>query len=858
MTQKAEDTSATDAAPPSSSDTHPIVTTLSRAGQSLISWVRQAPTATSFAAFILCLGLIGHVLHAQWYLNLAFIPRSPAWWSDFTASLWTPHLGICLNIALLTAVLGGLLERYYGTKRWLLSAVVSALGGTLTVHAWELIASLLSVDWMSAMIQRPTGGAGMVLIGVTAAASARMNSPWKWRIRALLCALVVVFLAFIGGTSAVLFMGATVSGLLLGILMHRRHEDESTLLRVHDPLRMTVPLSVAVVSIGTIWTLCSFHSSAPLAALRPGLSPDLAQQEEILRECGAALSDMECLRQFYQGSSEVYVPILLAAMPWVMQLVLAWGLFRGRRGALRGTVALQSFLALLGTANFMSMVFGSADSLPVDDEVLWIPVHLSQLFIPVLLPLFLVLLMIWTREAFTVRIAASTWTMWGLRTFLLAVVGAVATLILGILAPQNFFPRGTLGLLAESYAFSLLPTPLQWLFESPLYPETPAGTLILLGIPSLVWILSAVFCFVALQSPPMIAESSSARLASLVRESNAGNLGWMLTWEGNSTWISRDGKSGVSYRSDGSVALTVTDFASTRGAIDEVIAEFSAFSVAHGLVPALYSVGEETALAASRAGWVTLKVAEEAVCDLGNLAFTGKKFQDIRTAFNHANKQGIRAEWMTYPDASPQIRRQIREISDAWAREKSLPEMGFTLGGMKEIDDPETRMLVACDEDDRVHAVTSWMPVYREGTVVGLTLDMMRRKEGGFKPAIEFLIGRAALDAQDEGLEFISLSGAPLANSGLCEENPKLAMTPAVDIAPLLDAVSTMMEPMYGFRSLLAFKKKFQARFVPMYVALPDLGDGPAVSLALARAYVPHMGAREAATMITKVVFSHE
>ena len=58
------------------------------------------------------------------------------------------------------------------------------------------------------------------------------------------------------------------------------------------------------------------------------------------------------------------------------------------------------------------------------------------------------------------------------------------------------------------------------------------------------------------------------------------------------------------------------------------------------------------------------------------------------------------------------------------------------------------------------------MPVYRDGRVIGLTLDVMRRREGGWRPAIEFLIARAAQDAQARGLEMLSLSGAPLARSG--------------------------------------------------------------------------------------------
>lgn len=48
-------------------------------------------------------------------------------------------------------------------------------------------------------------------------------------------------------------------------------------------------------------------------------------------------------------------------------------------------------------------------------------------------------------------------------------------------------------------------------------------------------------------------------------------------------------------------------------------------------------------------GWGVLQVAEETALPLGGLAFTGRKFEDIRTALNHARKQGITAEWISFP-----------------------------------------------------------------------------------------------------------------------------------------------------------------------------------------------------------------
>ncbi len=114
-------------------------------------------------------------------------------------------------------------------------------------------------------------------------------------------------------------------------------------------------------------------------------------------------------------------------------------------------------------------------------------------------------------------------------------------------------------------------------------------------------------------------------------------------------------------------------------------------------------------------GWSGLQVAEEATLDLGQVAFTGKQFQDVRTALNRAKKSGITAEWISFPHAPLAIKDQIVAISEEWVADKGMPEMGFTLGGLDEIDDEQVRCLIAVDEDRTVRGVTSWLPVYRDG-----------------------------------------------------------------------------------------------------------------------------------------------
>ena len=53
------------------------------------------------------------------------------------------------------------------------------------------------------------------------------------------------------------------------------------------------------------------------------------------------------------------------------------------------------------------------------------------------------------------------------------------------------------------------------------------------------------------------------------------------------------------------------------------------------------------------------------------------------------------------------------------------------------------------------------------------------------------------------------------------------------------------LEPYYGFRSLQAFKSKFQPSHAPLYLVFPDEAALPRIGLALSRAYLPEAGVRD-------------
>ena len=57
----------------------------------------------------------------------------------------------------------------------------------------------------------------------------------------------------------------------------------------------------------------------------------------------------------------------------------------------------------------------------------------------------------------------------------------------------------------------------------------------------------------------------------------------------------------------------------------------------------------------------------------------------------------------------------------------------------------------------------------------------------------------------------------------------------------LLELAGRTLEPVYGFRSLLAFKAKFQPQYRPLWLVYPGPADLPRIARAVSGAYLPEV-----------------
>ena len=810
--QKAPDTSTvptTPAARPSR-----LIAYAHRAWRATRAWLAPAPAATAAAALTLLIGLVllpwGH--RGQIALS-AYIHQPQRVWTLLTAWAAPGHL-LPVSGAIVLLSIGVLLERLLGTQRWLVTSIVSSAGGIALAQAFYPLIGRVWEAWPPFLIHAPIHGVGLPITGIVAASTSVMRPSWRRRVRLVMFAVLGVSAAVSGTVGTLARLGSGAVGLVLGIALERGQKTAPSQELPRRVERELVAFLVACWAVSCALAVVS-NAAGPLADARYGLTPAILPKDAVIYP----------------------VEQLLMCMPALLQLVLADGLRRGRRSAAFGTIALQIFLGVCAALFALVEKIGEQmpASGPTTTQLLHSWLRSGHLLVPLLLNIVVISLVVWTRRRFTlgsrpgvIRRAVVAW-------ILTLLGGAVLTVAGGLLMSHDFSPYATWPALLETYVSYLLPISTGGIMSLIVEPLTPLAHLLTGWVPVLVWLLTILWVWLAQSAPARTRISDREELIDLVRSRGAGTLGWMLTWEGNEAWVNEAGTAGFSYRPSRDVALTVGDPAADDADVAQAVRDFADFATDAGLIPALYSVHAPAMEAARDMGWTIMQVAEEALLDLPDLAFRGKAYQDVRTALNHARKEGIETVWTSFCDCPAGQRDQIRAISQAWASDKPLPEMGFTLGGLAELDDSETRLLLAVDADGTVQGVTSWLPVYRNGKVIGLTLDFMRRREGGFRPVMEFLIGRAAQDAQAEGLEILSLSGAPLTRSAPADGG---ASSP---FDRLLNLLASVLEPAYGFGSLHAYKRKFKPRAVPMYLAVPDLVDLPTVGIAIARAYLPDL-----------------
>jgi lysylphosphatidylglycerol synthetase-like protein (DUF2156 family) len=813
----------------------------------MVSVPRYAPLTLGFVALLwVVAGVTGSLVHGPSAALSKVVGIGPTaltegrWWTPLTAAMWCPGLFAYIITTVLLLGLVAPAERRLGTARTAMLLVGTQVIGTVAGSLVIGLAARAGDRWSEQMAAGLTLGPSAAAVAVILAVSSHLTTLWRRRLRLSLLLGLALLVAYSGHLQDVLRLATGAAGLMAGPALQSRAPHLPGQGPTRPERRLLVAVVVAALAVGPLIAALSAAPIGPLAVLRYVFlspPPDAAAVQQI---CATPASTEDCRALQAQLRLTGIGPAIMSLMPVILLLIAADGLRRGRRAAWWAAVLTNLVLAALGILLAAELLGTHAEQRVVFGGLLLTQNALS-IVLPLAVPLLVMGLLLGTRRSFDVRAPQGTYQR--LAASAAVTLGVVSLIYVGtayLLRHQFDRPPSVAALLAD------LPTrfiPPGYLGEiEPVFlPEGTAAT-VLYEWTGPVFLLVITIRLIGSLRRTHEDVTDTSRARDLLVERGGSSLSYMTLWAGNSYWFTPDGRSAIAYRVQGTVALTTGGPIGSRINLTETITGFSDFCTRHGWTPCLYSVTDDVRDAVSILAWRSVQVAEETIIPLPELAFTGKKWQDVRTALNNATKKGITAQWIQYRHAPLSITDQIRRISEEWVTDKGLPEMGFTLGGLDELDDDHIHCLIAVDGDHIVHGVTSWMPVYHEGIISGWTLDFMRRSATGFPGVMEFLIASAAIRFRDEHTEFVSLSGAPLARIQRGQP-PDL-------LQKLLDLLGRTLEPVYGFHSLLHFKAKFQPTYRPLWMVYPDPMALPTIANAISRAYLPNLTTRQATRML--------
>lgn len=737
----------------------------------------------------------------------------------FTSGMTSSTLAGCIYATLVIALLGTVTERTLGTPRFILAVLISqAVAVPLGLGIANLAFSPLA-SWEYELAHGVYLSPAAWVFGASAMASATMPTLWRRRIRTFGSAIVLTMFFFTGSIPSVVSLTALACGWIGGDLAYGRAREmwSRPVISIREK-RILVAIVLGSVTIAPL--IVGFHggSHGPFQHIIQFVWEPSAQEVRTGVVCQNPGSSA-CVSMLGLGQRSGVGFAISNVMPFLVQLVLAYGLTKGRRIAWVGSVI--AMVINLGIILTHLIGIDRAEHLGENHVLSDVVGSLPWIGCLIILVAF--------RSYFEIRRGSMrrVWAIVGGGALASAVIWLIGVTVLS----DSFVPEVGIGNGLAELPLRLLPPVMAILFPLHVVP-VGAGAWFLYSWVGLIFWVCVIVALAGLfrGAGDQHHEGEMDRVRAIFESGTGDHLSFMTLWEGNSYFITEDGY--VAYRVYHGVAVT-TGSPVYVGDEQRLASDFEDYVARQGWRCAWYSVPATF----TRPGFRYQHVADESVLP-ASTEFTGKKYQNIRTASNNAAKDGIRTVWTSWDELDVDMKDKIVALSEEWVADKALPEMGFTLGSVTELAVDGTKLLLAVDEAGRLHGVTSWLPVNEGGALVGYTLDFMRRDADGFRSVIELLLADAVGRAREEGLAWVSLSGAPLASSAPVENQGALDK--------MLDRAGGAMEPLYGFRSLAASKYKFHPEHTSWNLAYDDELALPSIGLAVVSAYVPHMSVGDA------------
>ncbi|MGI8845195.1 MAG: bifunctional lysylphosphatidylglycerol flippase/synthetase MprF [Thermoleophilaceae bacterium] len=433
--------------------------------------------------------------------------------------------------------------------------------------------------------------------------------------------------------------------------------------------------------------------------------------------------------------------------------------------------------------------------------------------------------LVWGRDAFTVRHEDGTIATALLRAVLLAAT-AVTVTFMGVVAVAHWSVPGLTAGRAVRETFDLLILSAGPEHFGEAFRWLPVGVG-LMSVGSLLvgaWVL---FRPLRSRHPAPAREHALAR--GVVGSHGSDTLSaFKLRGDLHKLW-STDHRAFLSYRIEQGVLLVAGDPVGPVDAQADLMSRLEAFAAERGLPIGAVCASEPYARRARGHGLKALYIGDEALVRTHAFSLEGRSKRKLRQGVNRVGRAGVTVDLRPLEHLTPAELAQLESMSQRWRAGAS--EHGFSMSMDSLANHQVAGSLVVIARDTRADALgfLHFVPVY--GTSM-MSLSAMRRDPAAPNGLTEFLVVRALALLDARGVEEVSLNFAAFA---------AWMHAPADRLERLLARLLRRADDYFQVESLYRFNAKFVPRWQPRYLLYESLPALPRTALAalLAEGQIP-------------------
>lgn len=209
-----------------------------------------------------------------------------------------------------------------------------------------------------------------------------------------------------------------------------------------------------------------------------------------------------------------------------------------------------------------------------------------------------------------------------------------------------------------------------------------------------------------------------------------------------------------------------------------------------------------------------LKFGDEALINPVNFSLDRPELKTVRNSVNKINREGITFRWYDLKNTPWHIINDVARLHSQWLSSKPGPSLTFSVDFFPFPPESQAHLLITANPQEKILAAFSFYP-YFQNHAAGL--ELMLRDPNGPNGLAESMIIEAINHFHHLGFQKLSLGVAPLSHTH----------------NKFLNTIFNRFNQFYGYKSLYAFKNKFNPAWKPHYIVYKNLAQLPKSLLAI-------------------------